>query len=657
MTRPSLPSLCVVLCLIAIPGSLPGQDAGDRQPVLEQRLKELNAALDEIDAGWPGAVDAQVCAKGVDWILRHEEFYKPNYVQETERALEMGFQRVNTLQQGEPDWGRSPGRSVLAYRSRVDESVQPYAVTLPAGYDPDEGKRWPLYVVLHGRNAGLNEVRFLAQHEGKPPEEGQFWIQLDVFGRTNNAYRWAGETDVFEALADVQRRYRIDDRRISLWGFSMGGAGAWHLALHHPSRWASAGGGAGFVDFYAYQKRAERLPEHQHRLLSIYDATNYALNLSLVPFITYGGENDPQLLASTTMKALADELDLPLTMLVGPGMGHKFDEQSLKAFMEFLAEHNRTGRPPFPGRREFDFVTYTLKYNTCEWLTIEEQEIPYERTLVSSTVDDDGDLNLVTSNVAALSAARGAADRIRIDESGPFDLNTAADGNLPEVYFVNEGETWRLLDYDESIEFLENPDPFSPAPGSGEESRLRKRHNLQGPIDDAFMEPFVCVTGGGTPWSREQEGYARWSLERFEGEFDKFLRGRVPVRDEGELTEAEIAEKHLVLFGDPGSNGLLSRIAGQLPCEWNAETITFRGETYSTRDHALVLVYPNPLNPRKYVVVNTGMTMRERDFKSSNAWLFPKWGDYAVIRFEKTDDGGYREEVVAAGIFDATWNP
>src|SRR4029079_12060912 len=102
----------------------------------------------------------------------------------------------------------------------------------------------------HGRDDSLSEIKFIKQHEGKPAEPGADWIQLDVYGRCCNAYRWAGETDVFEALKDVQQRYRIDEQRIVLHGFSMGGAGAWHLGLHHPSRWCSVGPGAGFIDFY-----------------------------------------------------------------------------------------------------------------------------------------------------------------------------------------------------------------------------------------------------------------------------------------------------------------------------------------------------------------------------------------------------------------------
>jgi pimeloyl-ACP methyl ester carboxylesterase len=99
-----------------------------------------------------------------------------------------------------------------------------------------------LDVVLHGRAAQMTEAGFLAG-KGLPQRS---YLQLEVFGRTNNAYRWAGETDVFEALESVRSHYNVDPQRIVLRGFSMGGAGAWHLGLHYPDRWAAIEAGAGF---------------------------------------------------------------------------------------------------------------------------------------------------------------------------------------------------------------------------------------------------------------------------------------------------------------------------------------------------------------------------------------------------------------------------
>jgi len=624
--------------LMLLQGPLNAQTHSD----LEKQLAETTKHLSELDAKAKGRIDAEVGVKAVEWILRHNEFFKKEFYQYSADVLKLTNARIDAIAAGTPDWGNKPGRTVLAYRSEVDGSVQPYAVTLPEGFDANSKKRWPLYVVLHGRNGTLNEVRFFNMHEGKPAKPDDQWIQIDVFGRVNNAFRWAGETDVFEAMNDVQKRYKINTSRVTLWGFSMGGAGAWHLGLHHPSRWASAGAGAGFVDFYRYQKKKEHLPAYQHRALSIYDAVDYSQNLTAVPFITYGGEKDTQLLASLIIQERAKELGVPLELLIGPNMGHKFDPESQKKFNAFLLKHNEVGRKRVPGLREFSFETHTLKYNRIEWLTILEQDEPYARSTVNSKQNDRGEIELTTEHINALSIARTPADRILIDGSGPFNMHDAGDGNLPDVYFVKGNNGWELLDYDDSLSFIDNPD-------------LNKRHDLQGPIDDAFMSSFRCVLPTGTPTSPELNEYASWSYQRFARDFDKWMRAEIRTVNDVDLTEEQIKSDHLVLFGDPSSNAVIKKIVDQLPIKWNDSTLTFNGKTYSTKDHAIVMVYPNPLNSKRYVVINSGMTMREKDFKSSNSFLFAKWGDHAIIQFAKQKDGTYTEKVINAGIFDAHW--
>src|SRR2546425_373281 len=162
--------------------------------------------------------------------------------------------KVYTYQEADAaSWPNQKGRLVRAYISRVDGSVQPYGLVIP---DPYNGQPVRLDVVLHGRGATLNEVSFIAAHDGSQPVlAGQDFIQLEVFGRANNAYRWAGEADVFEALESVRQRYKIDPQRIVLRGFSMGGAGTWHIGLHYPGQWAATEAGAGFTETKRYTKQ------------------------------------------------------------------------------------------------------------------------------------------------------------------------------------------------------------------------------------------------------------------------------------------------------------------------------------------------------------------------------------------------------------------
>src|SRR5260370_37222525 len=82
----------------------------------------------------------------------------------------------------------------------------------------------------------------------------------------------------------------------------MGGAGAWHVGLHYPDRWAAVEEGAGFVETMNYAKRKD-VPPYERSMMHIYDALDYALNATEVPIVGYGGEIDPQLNASILIRA------------------------------------------------------------------------------------------------------------------------------------------------------------------------------------------------------------------------------------------------------------------------------------------------------------------------------------------------------------------
>jgi dienelactone hydrolase len=577
MTHPFHIRLAIVTLLVAFltPAALPAQppEAADATAIAAA-LAELRLAIDKLRAD-PRAEnylpDVEVHAKAAEWIVRHNEFYEPDFAAHTLNALKTGSARAAELAQGAARWEQTPGRRILGYQSAVDDSIQPYAISLPATFGKEVEKSWPLHLVLHGRGATLNEISFIQAHDGKAVTNDE-WIQLDVFGRTNNAYRYAGEADVFEALADVKRRYRIDNRRIVLHGFSMGGAGSWHLGLHYPSLWCSVGPGAGFVDFYRYQKVEAPLPFYQDLALSIYNPIDYTLNAFDVPICTYGGEKDEQLVASTEMVARAKELGVTIKMLIGPGVGHVFHPESQKEFMAFHLERQKAGRSAYPGTRKIKFTTHTLKYNTCDWMTIEEMIVPYRETLVEANVDDkDGVLKVESKNVAVLQLARDLADTVEID-GDTLPLASAADGLLGGVYYELTGAHWNVMSYNASLAFPKNAD-------------MRKRHNLQGPIDDAFMQPFVCVRGTGTPWSDAHAAWAKWTLDRFAAEFDKYLRGKLQIVSDTDVTAEMMQEKNLILFGDPGSNAVLAKIAARLPVRWTKESIDVKGEKYDPATH------------------------------------------------------------------------
>ena len=73
---------------------------------------------------------------------------------------------------------------------------------------------------------------------------------------------------------------------------------------------------------------------------------------------------------------------------------------------------------------------------------------------------------------------------------------------------------------------------------------------------------------------------------------------------------------------------------------------------FSAGVHAPVLVFPNPLNPKRYVVINSGFTFHD---PSSNARQSPKLPDWAVVDITKPGTRALPLSVKAQGFFDESW--
>ncbi len=111
---------------------------------------------------------------------------------------------------------------------------------------------------------------------------------------------------------------------------------------------------------------------------------------------------------------------------------------------------------------------------------------------------------------------------------------------------------------------------------------------------------------------------------------------------------------HLIVWGDPESNQVLARAAGKLPIAWGPDHITVSNQQFATAGHALVMIYPNPLRPSRYLVVNSGPTFRE-GHDASNSVQTPKLPDWAVVDLSVPPDALAPGRIVAANFFDESW--
>ena len=261
---------CFLALLLAVPILVTAAKAPPAGiPISKHNRTELHAAAEALKSGIDGYEGRQhqllpdiiIFYNAVRYALDDNMFYQAKDVASARKLLALGQERLVQLRLGKHPWTTATGLVPRGYRSRLDDSVIPYGVEVPANYTPRVHKKWRLDVWLRGRNNNLSEVRFLTERlNWKSPFAPKDTIVLHPYGRFCNAYKFAGEVDVMEALQHVQARYPIDRQRIALRGFSMGGAGAWHLGAHHAGDWVVVAPGAGFVDTAIYQNIFTKKP-------------------------------------------------------------------------------------------------------------------------------------------------------------------------------------------------------------------------------------------------------------------------------------------------------------------------------------------------------------------------------------------------------------
>jgi poly(3-hydroxybutyrate) depolymerase len=374
---------------------------------LERGLKELNVRLADLRPGerkgppvkQDHLADAEVFAKSIIWALREDVQLSAADGAVLKKMLKRGQERVPALEAGKQPWAAKKDRLARGFVSAVDGSVQPYGVIVPANYDRTKPIR--LDVILHGstRPEGMSEARFMSRFdEGDEPTKTapeSDYIELHPLGRVENCYRWAGETDVFEAIEAVCRNYNVDRNRIVLRGMSMGASGTWHLGLKHPDRFVALGPYCGYVDTHEFSQtplpnfvKVGPLPPHQEKALHMLDSIDYAANAGVVPAIACMGEKDVFFQAHVLMgKAMAQE-GLTMVNLISPGTGHVIEPATHMEQMRRIGEYAAKGINPIP--RHIRFVTWTLKYNRCFWLQVLGLEKHYARAEVDATIAEDG---------------------------------------------------------------------------------------------------------------------------------------------------------------------------------------------------------------------------------------------------------------------------
>jgi hypothetical protein len=628
---------------------------------LRQRVDALQSQIESLAVGEKPAdswrPDVEVLVRAVRLALDQQLFFKKSEPQMAMKLLDEAQRRIDAVKQGDrglrllglsAETVDQPQLLVGGFQSHIDDSIQPYGLVVPANYQPDQDAPHRVDVWLHGRGDTKTEIPFLVERMTKVGRYApQNTFVLHPFGRHCNAFKFAGETDVYESLAHLGRLIPIDDRRVSVRGFSMGGAGCWHLAVHNPGRWFAVNPGAGFVDTIVYQGWTKATPfeidDTRRKLLNWYDVLPWVTNLRNTRTVAYSGEVDKQKQAADRVAAAARKAEIDFRYVIGAGMGHKIDPDSITEIDSVIDNWAATGAPA--PRKAIDLGTYALRSNRVGWLAVTGLEEHWTPGRIKARLTSADAIEVETEGVTRL--------ELDFRDSGwphrPIGVKLTIDGQRLSIDDWDEAagiqcELSRTGTGQNSWSVVEDVD-----------RAIRKRPGLQGPIDDAFCDRFLFVR----PTRPARHGAVqRWIDREFQYAQDrwrKVMRGDVRVVDDVDVTEDQINSCHLICFGDFSSNRYLNEIAQHFPIQWTSESLQVGSLEFESSTHAAAYWFTNPRNPERYVVVNSGMTFREFS-NVSNSRQIAMLPDWAVI--DTTVDGAdiFPGKIVADGFFDEDWS-
>ncbi|GAA5134958.1 prolyl oligopeptidase family serine peptidase [Prosthecobacter algae] len=619
---------------------------------LTQGLSELRTAIDaavKAQAKNPKLADlspdVEIFYKGVDWALKFKEIHKPAEIKSALETLAEGKLRAEQLKNGQSPWTTQKGLVVRGYRSKIDGSVQPYGLVIPDSYN---GAATRLDVWCHGRGETLSELSFIDQRRKQTGNVAPAnTIVLHPYGRYCCANKFAGEMDLLEALDHAKKFYHVDEDRTIVRGFSMGGAAAWQFAVNYSDKWCAANPGAGFSETPEFlnvfqTEDVTKVPWYEKTLWHWYNATDSAVNLFNTPTVAYSGEIDKQKQAADIMEKYLKAENIDLVHIIGPQTGHKIHPDSLIEIERRLADIAAVGRDRSPD--EIHFATWFLRYNKMHWVTVNGLGESWKQARVDAKITGAKEVTVKTTNVTALSLDMPAGHC-------PFSVQEAPvvkiDGKELTVAKPKSDRSWL-------VHLRKQDGKWAVVASAQEEGKLTKHHGLSGPIDDAFMGSFLYVKPTGTALNDKVGAWTKAEMERAVFEWRRQFRGDAPAKADMDISEADMANNNLILWGDPQSNAVLAKIIAKLPIQWTQDKLIANGKTYDTKTHAPVLVYPNPLNPKRYVVINSSFTYREYDYLN-NARQVAKLPDWAIVDFTLPKSTRAPGGISDAGFFGETW--
>ncbi|MEI8348678.1 MAG: PHB depolymerase family esterase [Candidatus Omnitrophota bacterium] len=105
-----------------------------------------------------------------------------------------------------------------------------YYLLVPSSYN--SAQSWPLIITLHpSTGRGNMMVDYLTEQAEK-----KGYIVAGPDSQDSKTWYFSESEDIFRMIDDIKAKYRIDEKRIFLTGFSSGAGMAYYLGLNYPQK-------------------------------------------------------------------------------------------------------------------------------------------------------------------------------------------------------------------------------------------------------------------------------------------------------------------------------------------------------------------------------------------------------------------------------------
>lgn len=617
--------------------------AGDDRPAdASARLRVLRGKNLE---GVPrGALDS------IEHLTDVASRYAAQEPSNAKRYLCEALRLIEKAEEGVDPFEDERGFVIRGYRSEASTEIQPYSIYVPDSYDPKRAT--PLLVVLHGGSS--NHALFLGVVFGNNVEWKTYrknlrtlyhplfetdWLVVTPNGFGQVMWRWLGEKDVLDVIDDVKRHYNVDENRIVLNGISNGGVGAYSIGARHAWLFSAVIPMAGAPSFRQYLSAA--MTPLERGLVAAVGGWDAAENLKNTTFRFYHGSRDTGPMRPRYVKefrAHLKENGVPFDYReFDKGHDIMYPVHRRLAFLDELEKIRRNPRP-----KRVDLVAWDLRARRQHWLEVRRIDEAMKPAKVRAAVrKDNRTVDIVAKNASRLWIH---LDDCPLDET--FDVRFIVNGKeaaqlggaRPEIL-----ELWRAADGWRT----------GPAP---KVQGLEKKPGLSGPLTDVLWTCQVHVYGTGV---KQDEAALRKAAEiGAKGAWVQWAWGvEHPVLADRELTEEHMCRCAAVLYGNEKSNAVIARMAAQLPIRADDKAVVFGERSYAGKDLGSRFIYPNPLAPNRYVVLQIGTSAKAVRLGNNLPDFLPDYVIYDAKSLQKRGRGvfGPGKQPLEAGFFDARW--